>query len=240
MEIILWSVLVFALVYEPFFGYKDFQKLRLHIQTDKMARSRYYKSTMIGLWIPTLFILLVVFFSELSLNQIGIQLLDINTNLFGPLLTYILIGVFTLVSIILLVYTVASKWMPRLRQQLQSERAKTKETATFLTVLLPETKKEKKLWNYVSITAGVTEEIIYRGFLIFAFGALFPHLSIWWVCLAASVLFGLAHTYQGLTGVIRTTVIGFFFSMVYIALGSIVPLILFHALVDYFGKVGEE
>ncbi|MCZ0703840.1 CPBP family intramembrane glutamic endopeptidase [Natronobacillus azotifigens] len=75
-------------------------------------------------------------------------------------------------------------------------------------------------WNYVSITAGVTGEIIYRGFLIFAFAFLFPHFSIWLIILLVSLLFGLAHTYQGLiTGVLRTTIFGMLFSILYIALG---------------------
>lgn len=90
-------------------------------------------------------------------------------------------------------------------------------------------------------TPGVTEEIIYRGFLIFAFAFLFPHLSIWLIILLASLLFGLAHTYQGLiTGVLRTTIFGMLFSILYIALGSILPLIVFHFLIAYFAKLGEK
>ncbi|WP_307287850.1 CPBP family intramembrane glutamic endopeptidase [Bacillus sp. SORGH_AS_0510] len=50
----------------------------------------------------------------------------------------------------------------------------------------------------------------------------------------SSLLFGLAHTYQGISGVVRTTLIGLWFSIVYIGIGSIIPLIFFHALVDYF------
>ena len=105
---------------------------------------------------------------------------------------------------------------------------------------MPVTNKEKKIWNFVSLTAGITEEIIYRGFLIFAFAYLFPDFSIWLVIILSSLLFGLAHTYQGFTtGVLRTTIFGVIFSILYIGIGSILPLIVIHFLIDYVAKLGE-
>jgi membrane protease YdiL (CAAX protease family) len=105
---------------------------------------------------------------------------------------------------------------------------------------LPVTEKEKKVWIYVSLTAGITEEIIYRGFLLFALSFLFPDLSVWLVILLSSILFGLAHTYQGfVTGVVRTTIFGIVFSVLYMGLGSIVPLIILHFLIDYLAKLGD-
>ncbi|WP_422392303.1 CPBP family intramembrane glutamic endopeptidase [Niallia oryzisoli] len=85
----------------------------------------------------------------------------------------------------------------------------------------------------------MTEEIIYRGFLIYALSQLFPDFSIWFVLIISSILFSLAHTYQGFPNVIRTTIFGFFIAVLYIGLGSIIPLILFHFLVDYIAKIGE-
>ncbi|WP_052342642.1 CPBP family intramembrane glutamic endopeptidase [Bacillus sp. EB01] len=98
------------------------------------------------------------------------------------------------------------------------------------------------MWTFVSWTAGITEEIIYRGFLIFAFQQLFPQLGIWMVLILSSILFGLAHTYQGISNVIRTSIIGLFFALLYISLDSIIPLIILHFLIDYIGKLddGEE
>ncbi|WP_231687023.1 CPBP family intramembrane glutamic endopeptidase [Bacillus sp. JCM 19034] len=108
------------------------------------------------------------------------------------------------------------------------------------TEILPITKKERKLWTYVSLTAGVTEEIIYRGFLIFAFAFIFQDFSIWVIISLASLLFGLAHTYQGVMGVLRTTIIGMIFSILYLSLGSIFPLIILHFVIDYVAKLGEK
>ena len=76
--------------------------------------------------------------------------------------------------------------------------------------------------------------------MIFALSYFLPDVSIWYVLILSCILFGLAHTYQGVSGVLRTTLIGLWFSIVYIGIESIIPLIIFHALVDYFGKIGEE
>ncbi|WP_404328617.1 CPBP family intramembrane glutamic endopeptidase [Mesobacillus maritimus] len=82
-------------------------------------------------------------------------------------------------------------------------------------------------------------EIIYRGFLIFSLTALFPSFSLWAVLIISSLLFGLAHTYQGFGNVIRTSLVGLFFAILYIVLGSIIPLIVLHFLIDYVGKIGD-
>jgi len=106
--------------------------------------------------------------------------------------------------------------------------------------IMPITKKDKKLWTYVSWTAGVTEEILYRGFLLYILGQLLPSSILWDKLLIAALLFGLAHTYQGYGNVIRTSIIGLFFSFLYIALDSIIPVILLHFLIDYVGKIGVD
>lgn len=195
-------------------------------------------NSIVSLWTPTIFILLVVFFTKLTFQQIGFALPTINTEPFGPFITYIAlaVGLLYFLSIVYIVigYHVSAKFKEKLSQTLKKEQQNFEFSA-----ILPTTKKEAKLWNYVSLTAGITEEIIYRGFLIFAFAYLFPNLSIWIIVLLASLLFGLAHTYQGAKGVIRTTIIGVFFSILYISLDSILPLIVFHFLIDYVGKLGD-
>lgn len=64
-------------------------------------------------------------------------------------------------------------------------------------------------------------------------------MSIWLIVLFSSLLFGLAHTYQGISGVVKTTIVGSIFSMLYIGLHSIIPIIIFHFLIDLVAKVGE-
>lgn len=238
MELGLWIVIIFTLVYEPIIGYISFQKFRVTVKKNKEARSRYYQYIMIGLWIPTIFILLLVIFTNLNLNHIGMTLPMINTDTLGPLITYALFVVALLYLLIILYYYIGYHMSDKIRDTLIQAKEKELSKAGF-SEIIPITKKEKKIWNYVSLTAGITEEIIYRGFLIFAFSYLFPNYSIWLIILFSSLLFGLAHTYQGVSGVVKTTIVGALFSMLYIGLNSILPIIIFHFLIDLVAKLGE-
>src|SRR2546430_13537240 len=59
-------------------------------------------------------------------------------------------------------------------------------------------------------------------------------LPAWAVVLLSSVLFGLAHSYQGRGGVVMTLLIGLILGTSRLAFGSLVPAILWH------GGVGLE
>ncbi|RHW37411.1 CPBP family intramembrane metalloprotease [Lysinibacillus yapensis] len=239
MEYGLWLVIIFTLFYEPIIGYFDFQKFKVDVRENQNARLKYYKNSIIGLWVPTLFILLLVVFTELTLKDIGLSIPSINTDTLGPLVTYSVFAIVFLYLFVILYYSIGYQFSDKIRTKF--EQAKQKEYASVgFSEILPVTNKEKKIWNYVSLTAGVTEEIIYRGFLIFALNYLFPNFSVWLIIILSSLLFGLAHTYQGFTtGVLRTTVFGVIFSSLYVGIGSILPLIVFHFLIDYVAKLGE-
>lgn len=240
LEIGFWIIIVFLLLYEPIIGYYYFQKFKKSVEVNNNERIKYYTNTIIGLWIPTIFILLLVNITDLTLKQIGLTIPRINIEILGPWVTYIGLGIGFLYLIIVLYYAIGYKFSNKIKQQLLNKK-KEEWNKSEVSPIFPVTKKEKKLWTYVSLTAGITEEIIYRGFLIFALEYLFPNLSIMIIILISSIIFGLAHTYQGFVmGVLRTTIFGVVFSVLYISLGSIIPLILFHFLLDYIVKIEEN
>ncbi len=82
----------------------------------------------------------------------------------------------------------------------------------------------------LAITAGVCEEFLYRGFAMAALVR--AGLPIWIVVLLTAVLFGLAHTYQGKSGVAGTSLMGIVFGGFRILTDSLVPVTLWHATVD--------
>lgn len=98
-----------------------------------------------------------------------------------------------------------------------------------LEALLPHTPDEFRRFAGLGITAGIGEELFYRGFLIW-------YLSQWMDVLAAaalsSVIFGVGHAYQGMKGIVQTTLLGAFLAGVYLVSGSIYPCMLIHALMD--------
>ncbi|CAG9619561.1 CPBP family intramembrane glutamic endopeptidase [Sutcliffiella rhizosphaerae] len=239
MEYAFWIIIIFTLVYEPIFGYFDFQKFKLNVKLNENARTKYYINSIISLWIPTIFILFLIVFTDLTFTNIGLTFPTINTEVLGPITTYSVFAIALVYLLGITYYLIGYRYSDKIRKKLSQAKENQWDNVEFSDIL-PTTTKEKKWWNYVSITAGITEEIIYRGFLIFALSFLFPNFSIWIIIFLSSLLFGLAHTYQGfMTGVLRTTIFGVIFSILYIGLGSILPLIVFHFLIDFFAKLGE-
>ena len=70
----------------------------------------------------------------------------------------------------------------------------------------------------LSITAGVVEEIVYRGFVLWYLANFMP---LWAALLLSSVFFGLGHSYQGKSGALRTGLVGLVFAILYVMSGSI-------------------
>ena len=94
---------------------------------------------------------------------------------------------------------------------------------------LPQTDKELRSAYLVSISAGFAEEIVYRGFVLWC---LVPFMPIWAALIVSSIGFGLAHSYQGVAGVLKTGGIGMFLGIVYVVTGTIWIPIVMHALLD--------
>jgi uncharacterized protein len=102
--------------------------------------------------------------------------------------------------------------------------------------LIARSRVERAWFVPVAITAGLCEEFIYRGFLLWVFR---PWLGLWGAALASTVGFGLAHAYQGRSGAIRAGTLGGVFAVLAIATGSVVPGMLLHALLDLMsGEAG--
>lgn len=109
------------------------------------------------------------------------------------------------------------------------ERVRVRTTLGELTKFIPDSAATFRHYVLVSVTAGICEEIIYRGFLFWYLDAFLP---LWAVVLVSSVIFGLAHSYQGARGMARVTLIGIVFGGFYWLTGSIWLPILAHALLD--------
>jgi membrane protease YdiL (CAAX protease family) len=94
---------------------------------------------------------------------------------------------------------------------------------------LPRTQRHLRHFTGLSITAGIVEEIVYRGFLLWFLGNIMP---LWVAVIVSSVFFGLGHSYQGPSGALRTGLVGLAFALLYVVTGSIWLPIIGHALFD--------
>ena len=96
--------------------------------------------------------------------------------------------------------------------------------------LLPRNRAELPYGAGLALTAGVVEELLFRLALPALLFGIIGDGPI--AFLAAAVVFGLLHIYQGLPGIVFAFVLGLVFTALYIASGTIVVPIVLHALTD--------
>ena len=104
---------------------------------------------------------------------------------------------------------------------------------------LPRTAREHRIFQALAVTAGVAEEVVFRGFAMAWCAALAsgpldlgPGAALGFAVLASSALFGLAHAYQGPSGMARTAAVGVVLAGLATATGGLLAPMAVHAVLD--------
>jgi len=209
-------ILVLFLV-QPIHGWLSFQRYLKKIAAGEPAnRPRLYRETQILEW-GFLAVLLAVFFG-LSRDMSTLGFVSAGGTGF-----WICAGLIAVGSVALILSTKSS------RQLSQSERDKQRASLGDLGHFLPQNDEDLASFYRVSVTAGIVEEIVFRGFVLWYLTFFMP---IWPAVLVSSVAFGLVHGYQGLGGIMRTGLVGLAFGALFVFSGSIWLPIIGHILVD--------
>lgn len=99
--------------------------------------------------------------------------------------------------------------------------------------LLPRSGTERLLWVAVSCTAGLCEEIVYRGYLQRQLGRLTGYLPLGVILQA--VAFGVSHGYQGYASMLTTGAYGLTLGVLVWWRGNVRSAALAHAATDIIG-----
>ena len=216
-----------------FLAARKINKLKGKVISENI-RIKLYSQSIIEGWIPALFVLLICLFSSIGFNDVGLGQLSFNYNIWFNLIIFVIVGVLlALLLYQIILYLVSEEYRKETKEEFAKEAEESHYDAVMNNILIPRTKKEKQLFFGVSLTAGICEELVFRGFLFFIFQSIFPNLSIIVILIIASVIFGIFHSYQGFSGVIKTTLIGVLFGCLYVVTGSIIPGIILHFIVDF-------
>jgi membrane protease YdiL (CAAX protease family) len=204
---------------------------------DLLARMRVYRKAVVFEWVSAMLALFALGFdwSKLTprsldldgtpLMQMLSQWRDFDRGMFAGVLAGVVVGT-------------AAAIVVRLRARQRGGTPRPSAARTLLrklmpdfSALLPVTAHERLIWAFVAISAGICEEIVFRGWLL---ATLRSPIGLGGTALvvAAAAAFGFAHAYQGITGVVLTTLAGAFFCAVYLATGSLLVPIVLHILVD--------
>lgn len=98
--------------------------------------------------------------------------------------------------------------------------------------MMPLTLAHMRWWIAVSITAGVTEELLVRGFLV----SLMTHfVGLPAAVILAAIIFGIGHAYQQLKNAVPTGLYGLGLNVIVLISGSLLPAMAIHVTQDFFG-----
>lgn len=223
--IIFISLIILLTVYFPISGHFAIKKLKKGPADGGYNKSKLYRETIIWLWIPVFLILLLIPISGTDLNSIGIKWIDLDANSLNKWVVYPSIGLYIL-------YLLYNIYLILVLKYNKESRVKASQgISDDYRLFFPITKNEKHLWSYVSFSAGIAEEIIYRGYFFYALAVLFQGLSLIQILFITTLLFGIGHIYQG-TKVIKPTIIGLIYGIFYLVFDSVLPVIIIHVTQD--------
>jgi membrane protease YdiL (CAAX protease family) len=209
-------ILLFFATVVPLLGRRRIQRLMGMTETSKRDRLTLYASTVAFQWLAVAVIVWRVFAHGLALADLG---LAIPRPAITAVATVLLSGLV-------------------LANQLISLRRITTHPETVRGILpqlalkvLPQDRSERLAFFVVVLTVAICEEVIFRGF---AQRVLYQWSSgiILAGIIGSSLLFGLAHLYQGVRGLIATFVVGLLFATLRWWTGSLLAPLIAHFIAD--------
>jgi membrane protease YdiL (CAAX protease family) len=220
----------YTVLVEPFLRTNFYRMLKKQLNTAPDVRILYYRTQVLWEWSWVVVLVVITIPISQPLAWIGLSL----PNLYGWfILAALLLGVG--LSIILL------RRNPRALESMQRSIAAS-------SIFLPTTPTERKWFVVAALTAGICEELLYRGFLTRYLSIYFPGFGFLVISILSGLIYGLSRAYQGLRGVLQTALTGFSYAIIFYlsgnllssfgatpasgVIGSLLPVMVFHAAVD--------
>lgn len=233
MPVVLFILLLAYLFVQAVMDVKDVNRLK-GAAIEEETRLRFYRETILWLWAPTLLVLLLCALPFLSLANVGIKGVTLTGHTWFIAGTLIINGVLFLLPLYqMIAYLTSASYREQAKAAFIDSANESHYDAVMNNIMIPRSKKEKRLFFGVSLSAGVCEELLWRGLLFYLLHALFPSLSPFFVLLTASLIFGAGHSYQGFRGIVKTTLAGGVLGCLYLATGSILPGMFLHFMLDF-------
>lgn len=215
-------LILFLIIVVPIRGAQRYRVLMRRIAHHPELRANFYVQGMLAQWLMLLPLLLIVPGLGWSWQSIGLY---IPANTLPVVLCSILAVLLVIAFYAQVIYIRRIARTPDGLDQLR-------QSMSGPLHMLPRIPKERALWVLLSFTAGVCEEILYRGFMPSYLNHIFPGIPLFVAIVIAAALFGIGHLYQKLTGVLGTGLMGLVFGLLYFFTGSLLLPMIVHALFD--------
>jgi CAAX protease family protein len=210
-----WLILLFLSVVIPWRGYTRLKKLLALPSVETKEKLALYAVTIAFQWVLVGLVAWRSLARGLTIQDLGMGSEDWVRPFAGGAIGTILIG--------------GLQWL-NLRRIGKMEGDSPELLRKLANRLLPVNLLEYLPYSALAITAGICEEFVYRGFAIAAFSK--AGLPLWMAVLVSSLLFGLAHAYQGRGGIISTGIFGVLLAIGRVWFGSLLPVMMWHAGLD--------
>jgi membrane protease YdiL (CAAX protease family) len=212
-----FALILFVLgVVVPWRGFQRVRELLGRPALESRERIAVYVSTILVQWPAALVVLWRCRARGLSFEALGIALPD-------PALC--LAVTFLLCLVLVLVQFAGLRRMARLPPEKQGL------LGDIARKLMPASPLERRYFFALVATVAICEEFLYRGFALTALNDSLGGIALGGAVLS-SVLFAVAHIYQGRRGLVTTFVVGMIFSGAREYTGSLVPSIAAHFAAD--------
>jgi len=204
----------------PLYGYWSTSQLKKDVAAGrKIELKPFYRETILFLWAPTIVLLAYWLYEGRSFSDLGLMYAGTVANWIG-----LAVAVLVAVPLLLQVKNVQSK------KEAATAHVSAFEEVPFVAAILPKREDDYQLFKLVSVTAAVTEEILFRGFLIWGFSFF---MDTWMAAGLALVAFVLGHLYQNNGKVLlQVALTGLGFTLLYLLSGSLLPAVLTHGIID--------
>lgn len=218
-----WLIFLALGVLLPWRGRVRMKKLLAMPHVSSMERLVLYASTIAFQWLAVAVVGWRVWAHGYTAQQLGLVFQDRTRLVIAGI-----IGAAVIASLQWLNLRRVSRIPPESRGPLQAIAER----------ILPQTAVELPPYFALAITAGLCEEFLYRGFAMATL--LHAGLAAWLVVLVSSLLFGLAHSYQGRGGIVMTFVVGLVLGVSRLTYNSLVPAVFWHSAVDIVAGVAGK
>ena len=175
--------------------------------TELPKRNKLYVSTIAGLWVLAVATALVSTEAGMSPRLLGV--IELPWTMFLVWVVFGLAGV----AAVILVFKAFGVGESRL-----------------IHYMIPQTRSEELVYVGVSLTAGICEELIFRGFLIATLTVATGSMPL--AVILSAGAFGIAHAHQEAVGALRAALLAVVLTVPLLVTGSLYPGIAAHALVD--------
>jgi membrane protease YdiL (CAAX protease family) len=215
-----WLIFLVLGVVLPWRGRTRLRKLLAMPHVDRMERLSLYASTMAFQWILAVLVAWRALAHGFTAAELGLMI-----DAKGRVLLAGIAGAATLAML---------QWL-NLRRMGRLPAAERGLLQSLAERIFPQSLVEMLPYFVLSVTAGVCEEFLYRGFALSAI--IRAGSPVWAAVVISSILFGLAHIYQGRGGSVSTMLLGALFGTARIAYHSLVPVVFWHSTVDLVAGV---